>query len=90
VATAATSLDTALSVFPAATSYVLGTVPVMDNIIYYVLVTGAANERHYARVHVRRPAGVYPNRSVEIRVSLQRVPWTPFAAGADSAARTVS
>ncbi len=86
VSTAAASLDTSLAAFPAAISFTLASVPVMDNTIYYVLVTGAANERHYARVHVRGPAGVYPNRSVQIRMSLQRVPGTPFAAVTDSAA----
>jgi hypothetical protein len=86
VSTAAASLDTSLAGFPAATSFTLGTVPVVDDVIYYVLVTGATNERHYARVHVHGPAGAYPNRTVQLRVSLQRVPWTPFAAVTDHGA----
>jgi hypothetical protein len=74
------TLDFPLSLFPDISTFTRDSVAVADNTIYYVRVTGAGQNVYYARVHVHlRPAAFFPNRSVEIRVSLQRTPNLPYA-----------
>jgi hypothetical protein len=69
---ASTSLNYYLSSYPA--TYDRDDVPIIDNTIYYLRLRGDNGETNYARVHVHiTPGAAFPNRSVEIRVSLQRV-----------------
>lgn len=69
-------LDYYLAAFPAASTFTLDRVPVIDNTIYYVRAIGDNGNSNYtyARVHVHVQSGTaFPSRSVELRVSLQRV-----------------
>jgi len=69
---ASPDLDYFLSSYPS--TYNTDETPVFDNTIYYVRFRGDGGEYNYARLHVRvTPGAAYPNRSVEIRVSLQRL-----------------
>jgi hypothetical protein len=68
---ASTNLNYHLSSYP--TTYDRDDVPIIDNTIYYLRLLGDNGETNYARVHVHiTPGAAFPNRSVEIRVSLQR------------------
>ena len=70
--TSSPDLDAYLSVFPS--SFSQNEVPVTDNTIYYLQAKGDDNQMHYLRLHVKVVPGLaFPNRSVEIRISLQRV-----------------
>jgi hypothetical protein len=82
----APSLDTASAAFPASSTFSLLNVPVQDNTIYYAQVLGDAGQVNYIRFLVRVLAGSFPNRSIEIRISLQRAAGVPIA-GAVPAAR---
>jgi hypothetical protein len=69
---ASTSLNYHLSSYP--TTYDRDDVPIIDDTIYYLRLRGDNGETNYARVHVHiTPGAAFPNRSVEVRVSLQRV-----------------
>jgi hypothetical protein len=69
---ASTSLNYYLSSYP--TTYDRDDVPIIDNTIYYLRLRGDNGETNHARIHVHfTPGAAFPNRSVEIRVSLQRV-----------------
>jgi hypothetical protein len=73
----APSLDYYIDQFP--TTYTRGEVVLRDNTIYYARGTGAPGEIHYVRIHVRLGPGVYPNRTVIISLSVQKVPSLQFA-----------
>ncbi len=74
------TLDFPLSSFPDTSTFTRDSVAVDDNTIYYVRSPGAGQSYNYARIHVHlRPATFLPNRSVEIRVPLQRTPNVPYA-----------
>ena len=73
------SLDTARATFPASNSFSLLNVPVQDNTIYYAQVLGDGGQINYIRFLVRVLAGSFPNRSIEIRISLQRAAGVPIA-----------
>ncbi len=75
----ATSLDVYRSSFPTADTFTLDNVPVSDNVIYYALVTGQPGESNYVRLHIRDLGGTTPNRSIAIRISLQRIPGLLYA-----------
>jgi len=80
VSHSSTSLDYPLASFPGISSFVRDTVAISDNTIYYVKIQGDNLDTLYARIHVRIVPGlVFPNRAVEIRISLQRVPGVLFA-----------
>jgi hypothetical protein len=82
--TPAPSLDVAIPAFPAPSTFTESLVQLQDNTIYYAICEGdLANERHYARIHVHILPGSFPNRSIQIQLSLQRQPGVPFAGGAD-------
>jgi len=84
---AAPTLDTALAAFPAGITFSLLNVPVADNTIYFARIEGAPGEVHYIRIHVRVPAGTFPSRAIEVRLSLQRAPGVPVAAARPSPLR---
>ncbi len=79
-----TSLDLPLASFPADTTFTRLSIPVVDNTICYARVFVNNIEAHFVRIHVRQRAGTtYPNRVVELRISLQRVAELLFAANGD-------
>ncbi len=81
---AAPDLDFPLSAFPPENTFVMDSMTVVDNMIYYAKVVGDPQQVNYARIHLHIRAGTYPpNRIIEIRVSLQRVPGLLFAYDAD-------
>ena len=74
------SLDLPLAAFPADSTFTLHSVPVNDNTIYYARVLINSVEVHFLRMHVRqRPGVAYPDRVIEVRLSLQRVIGLLFA-----------
>ncbi len=74
------SLDYPLVVFPAENTFTKDSVSVVDNTIYYAKVIGDPQQVNYARIHLRlKPGTVFPNRVVEVRVSLQRAPGLLYA-----------
>ena len=84
VTQSSTGLDYYLAAFPDPTTFTLARVPVVDNTIYYVRVVGDYGAYNYARIHVHvQPGTVFPSRTVEVRVSLQRVPGLLYALNRD-------
>jgi hypothetical protein len=82
------SLDFPLTSFPDASTFTRDSVAVADNTIYYVRVNGTGQPNYYARIHVHLQLGVFfPNRSVEIRISLQRTPNLPYASRIEDCGR---
>ncbi|MFN0159471.1 MAG: fibronectin type III domain-containing protein [Bacteroidota bacterium] len=79
VSHSSTSLDYPLAAFPDVTTFTENHVDLENNTIYYVRVVGDQGGVNYARLHVRLLGGSQRNRSVEIRVSLQRLPGVLFA-----------
>ena len=79
----AASLDFPLSAFPAENTFVKDSISAMDNTIYYVKVVGDLGQFNYARIHLHITQA-YPNRIIQVRVSLQRVAGLPFAFNAES------
>jgi hypothetical protein len=76
-----TTLDFPLAAFPDDVTFVKDTIAALDNTIYYAKIQGDVTDTLFARIHVRIVPGLsFPNRAVEIRVSLQRVPGVPYAA----------
>ncbi len=74
------SLDFPLSLFPDAASFTKDTIAVSDNMIYYARVIGDPGETNYARIHLHvSPGTAFPDRVIEVQVSLQRVPDLLFA-----------
>jgi hypothetical protein len=70
---ASPSLDFPLSAFPAENTFIQDSITFVDNTIYYVKVVGDPLQVNYARIHVHIKAGtIYPNRIIQVRVSLQR------------------
>ncbi|MEW6509384.1 MAG: hypothetical protein AB1428_00345 [Bacteroidota bacterium] len=80
VVTANATLDSALTAFPAEASFALQEIQVGNDSVYCARIHGNTGEQHYVRIHVRILPGVFPDRSVQLRLSLQRVPFVPFAA----------
>jgi hypothetical protein len=78
-ADAATSLDLYIDQFPS--TYSRPEVTLRDNTIYYGQGYGEAGEVNYVRIHVRLGPGTYPNRTVIISISLQKVPSLQYALG---------
>jgi hypothetical protein len=78
----ATSLAYPLGEFPQ--EFSLTSIPVQDNTIYYVRVLGENGAVYFARVHVRVLGGTAPNRTIAVRISLQRTPGLPMAANMTS------
>ena len=76
---ASAGLDFYLASFPAASTFTLETIPVTDNTIYYIKVVGDGGSTNYARIHVHLRGGSFPNRAVEMKVSLQRTSGLLFA-----------
>jgi hypothetical protein len=73
----APSLDYYIDQFPS--SYTRGEVFLRDNTIFYARGTGDPGEIHYVRIHVRFGPGTYPNRTVIISLSVQKVPSLQYA-----------
>lgn len=74
------SLDHPLSAFPDAGTFTENHVDISDNTIYYARVVGDQGGVNYVRLHIHvLSGGGQRNRSVELRVSLQRVPGVLFA-----------
>jgi hypothetical protein len=71
------SLDCFLAAYPI--SFDSLSVQLTDNTIYYVRVGGPNATVNVARLHVRLLGGTYPNRTVAINISLQRIPGVPIA-----------
>jgi hypothetical protein len=87
VSDSASSLDFYRKTFPGADTFSQVEIEIQDNHIYYVLVQGDnAGEWQYARLHVRLLGGTFPNRTVLVGVSLQRIAGVPFACGGDPGA----
>ncbi len=76
-ADAAPSLNYFIDQFPS--TYPRGEVTIRDNTIFYAKGTGNPGEIHYVRIHVRIGPGTYPNRTVIISLSVQKVPALQFA-----------
>ena len=85
VVDASPSLDNFLASFPA--DYAVGRIQVQDGKIYYARVSGDQGEGNYIRVHIHYLSGVFPNRSVEVRLSLQRVGGLLYASTAPNGHR---
>jgi len=82
ISTPAPSLDVAVPAYPAASTFTQGIVQIQDNTVYYAICEGdLPGERNYVRIHVHVLGGVFPDRSIEIRLSLQRQPGVPYAEG---------
>jgi hypothetical protein len=79
VTTSSLDLNAPISAFPGDNTFTDQTVTLSDNMIYYVKTTGNAGEIYYARIHVHLLAGSFPNRAIEVRISLQRVSRLPYA-----------
>jgi hypothetical protein len=80
VAHSSTDLDLPLSSFPDIASFVRDTVIIAHNTIYYAKVQGDNADTLYARIHVSiLPGLTFPNRVVQIRISLQRAPGVFYA-----------
>jgi hypothetical protein len=78
VTSSSTDLNFSLAEFP--TEFTTGEIPVQDNTIYYLRAVGDDGATHFVRLHVRVIDGVnYPSRSIEVRLSLQRVPNLQYA-----------
>lgn len=77
----AANLDFPLARFPGESSFILDSVSVKENRIYYLRIRSDNGADYlYGRIHVRmNPGRVFPDRQVTINVSLQRVPGLPFA-----------
>jgi len=74
------SLDFYQSSFPDGSTFSSDSVTVVDNTIYYVRVIGENQTFLYARLHVHVVPGLaFPNRRIEVRISLQRVTNLLFA-----------
>jgi hypothetical protein len=83
VTSSSSSLDLPLAAFPADTTFIRDSVPVTDNTIFYVRVIVNNAEVHFARVHVLQRAGaIYPDRVIELHISLQRLAGLLFAVNA--------
>ena len=68
------SLDFYLSSFPDVSTFSSDSVTIVDNTIYYAQVIGDNHTVLYARLHVHIVPGLdFPNRKIEVRISLQRV-----------------
>jgi hypothetical protein len=74
-----TSLDFPRSTFPADGTFTLTRVTIEDNTIFYAKIVGDSGQSLAVRIHVRFLAGDFPDRSVEITLSLQRSAGVPFA-----------
>jgi hypothetical protein len=79
VSTSSPDLNAPLPGFPLDNTFTLTSVTLSDNVIYYVKTLGNTGEINYIRVHVHILSGTYPSRSVDIRISLQRVSRLPYA-----------
>lgn len=78
---ASPSLDFPLSTFPAENTFVQDSITFVDNTIYYLKVIGDPLQVNYARIHVHIKAGtIYPNRIIQVHVSLQRTAGLLYAA----------
>jgi hypothetical protein len=73
------TLDLPLSAYPPDATFTLTDLLIKDNTIYYAQIRGDTGETLALRFHVHILPGVFPNRSVEIRLSLQRLPGVPYA-----------
>ena len=74
------SLDLPLAVFPADSTFTLGSVAITNNSIYYARVLINSVELHYVRIHVSVVQGsASPLRQIIIRLSLQRTTGIPYA-----------
>jgi Fibronectin type III domain len=84
------SLDLPLTSFPADTTFIRESVPVASNTIYYARVVINAVEVHFVRIHVRQRAGTtYPDRVIELHISLQRVAGLLFADNGGESSRVL-
>ncbi len=79
VSTPSADLNAPLAAFPQDNTFTAQTVTPADNTIYYVKATGNAGEVNYVRIHVHLLGGNFPNRQVEIRLSLQKISRLPYA-----------
>jgi hypothetical protein len=79
-ADAAPSLDYYIDQFPS--TFPRSEVVIRDNTIYYGRGYGDGSEVHYVRIHVRFGSGTYPNRTVIISLSVQKVVGLQFALAA--------
>lgn len=77
---ASPTLDYPLSAFPSDITFTKDSIAIVDNTIYYAKVIGDPQQINYVRIHVHiRPGTSFPNRVVEIRLSLQRAPGLLYA-----------
>jgi hypothetical protein len=74
------TLDYPLAAFPAEDTFVKDTITIADNVIYYAKVVGDPQQFNYVRIHIRYRLGTaFPDRIIDVRVSLQRVAGLRFA-----------
>ncbi|MDH4070378.1 MAG: fibronectin type III domain-containing protein [Ignavibacteria bacterium] len=83
VSDSAANLNFPLGQFPDESTFVLDSVSVAENRLYYLRIRSDNGVDHlYGRIHVRiSPGRIFPDRQVTINVSLQRTPGVPFADG---------
>jgi len=77
--TASSDLNAPLAAFPADNTFTLQSVTATDNTIFYAKISGNSGDSYYIRVHIHLTGGSYPQRTAEVRISLQRVPLLPYA-----------
>jgi hypothetical protein len=76
----AASLDFPLGAFPGDETFTKDTIQIANNRIYYARIVGDPDQVNYARIHVRFVVGsAFPDRLIEVRISLQRAPGLLFA-----------
>jgi hypothetical protein len=79
----ATSLNYSLPSFPDPSTFTKDSIAVTDNTIYFVRAIGDNQSMNYARLHLHvRPGTLFPDRVIEVHVSLQRVPYLLYASRA--------
>ncbi len=88
VTQSAVSLDLPLAAFPAEDTFTKDSITVVDNTVYYARVIGDPGEVNYVRLHLRvRPGLIFPDRVIEVHLSLQRVPSLLYAKNKDESGR---
>jgi hypothetical protein len=76
----ASSLDHSVAAFPDPGTFTKDSIAVADNTIYYARVIGDPQQVNYCRLHLRvQPGTTFPNRIIEVKISLQRVPGLLYA-----------
>ncbi len=79
VSHASPTLDYYLTAFPSASTFTESSITISAGPIYYAQLSDANNAKHYARILVTVITGSAPGRSVNLRISSQRLVGVPYA-----------